>query len=156
MVAEEENEICNLVWTMQDEDRKKGFVTVSHDGKRLCYYLNPDRQEDVMDVEGFDLAPETGAVVPEVRQEPARAARSDRGSPPLRPGARRAFLRPAAHAPPASAPATAARRTATSAVSVIGLDHLRLPQVVQVQHADYFIGSVHNDETGDFHFFHFR
>lgn len=48
MVAEEENEICDLVWTMQDEARKKGFVTVSHDGKRLCYYLNPDRQEDVM------------------------------------------------------------------------------------------------------------
>jgi len=48
MVSEEENEICDLVWTMQDEARKKGFVTVSHDGKRLCYYLNPDRQEDVM------------------------------------------------------------------------------------------------------------
>ncbi len=48
IVVQEENEICNLVWTMQDEARKKGFVTVSHDGKRLCYYLNPDRQEDVM------------------------------------------------------------------------------------------------------------
>ncbi len=48
IVAQEENEICNLVWTMQDEARKKGFVTVSHDGKRLCYYLNPDRQADVM------------------------------------------------------------------------------------------------------------
>ncbi len=48
MVAQEEHEICNLVWTMQDEARKKGFVTVSHDGKRLCYYLNPDRQGDVM------------------------------------------------------------------------------------------------------------
>ena len=48
IVAEEENEICSLVWTMQDEARKKGFVTVSHDGKRLCYYLNPDRQDDVM------------------------------------------------------------------------------------------------------------
>jgi DNA polymerase I-like protein with 3'-5' exonuclease and polymerase domains len=48
MVGEDENEICNLVWTMQDEARKKGFVTVLHDGKRLCYYLNPDRQGDVM------------------------------------------------------------------------------------------------------------
>ncbi|MCX6674443.1 MAG: DNA polymerase [Methanothrix sp.] len=48
IVEEEENEICNLVWTVHDEARKKGFVTVSHDGKRLCYYLNPDRQEDVM------------------------------------------------------------------------------------------------------------
>jgi DNA polymerase I-like protein with 3'-5' exonuclease and polymerase domains len=48
MVREEENKICNLVWTMQDEARKKGFVTVSYDGKRLRYYLNPDRQEDVM------------------------------------------------------------------------------------------------------------
>ncbi|MHB8118761.1 MAG: DNA polymerase [Methanothrix sp.] len=47
-VLEEENEICNLVWTVHDEARKKGFVTVSHDGKRLCYYLNPDRQEDVL------------------------------------------------------------------------------------------------------------
>jgi DNA polymerase-1 len=48
IVEQEENEICNLFWTMQDEARKKGFVTVSHDGKRLNYYLNPDRQEDVM------------------------------------------------------------------------------------------------------------
>jgi DNA polymerase I len=48
IVEQEENEICDLFWTMQDEARKKGFVTVSHDGKRLCYYLNPDRQEDVM------------------------------------------------------------------------------------------------------------
>ena len=47
-VSLEEGEICNLVWTMQDEARKKGFVTVSHDGKRLCCYLNPDRTEDVM------------------------------------------------------------------------------------------------------------
>ena len=48
IVEDEENEICGLVWTMQDEARNKGFVTVSHDGKRLCYYLNPDRQADVM------------------------------------------------------------------------------------------------------------
>jgi DNA polymerase I len=48
IVAREENEICSLVWTMQDEARRKGFITVLHDGKRLCYYLNPDRQEDVM------------------------------------------------------------------------------------------------------------
>ena len=48
IIEDEENELCNLVWTMQDEARKKGFVTVSHDGKRLCYYLNPDRQADVM------------------------------------------------------------------------------------------------------------
>lgn len=33
---------------MQDEARKKGFVTVSHDGQNLRYYLNPDRQKDVM------------------------------------------------------------------------------------------------------------
>jgi DNA polymerase I len=59
IVAQEENEICNLVWTMQDEARKKGFVTVSHDGNRLCYYLNTDRQEDVMTVlkkRGFAVA----------------------------------------------------------------------------------------------------
>jgi DNA polymerase-1 len=43
-----EGEVCNLVGTMQDEATKKGFVTVSHDGKRLSYYLNPDRQEDVL------------------------------------------------------------------------------------------------------------
>ena len=43
MIREEENEICN-----QYEARKKSFVTVSHDGKRLCYYLNPDQQGDVM------------------------------------------------------------------------------------------------------------
>ena len=48
IVEQEENEICDLFWTMQDEARKKGFVTVTHDGKRLNYYLNPDRQEDVM------------------------------------------------------------------------------------------------------------
>ena len=50
IVEEEENEIGSLVWTMQDEARKKGFVTVivTHDGKRVSYYLNPDRQEDVM------------------------------------------------------------------------------------------------------------
>ena len=47
-VEDEENEICNLVWTVHDEARKKGFVTVSVDGKRLSYYLNPDRQEDVL------------------------------------------------------------------------------------------------------------
>jgi DNA polymerase-1 len=48
LVLELEGEICNLVWTMQDEAIRKGFVTVTHDGKRLCYYLNPDRQEDVL------------------------------------------------------------------------------------------------------------
>jgi len=48
LVRDLEGEVCNLVWTMQDEARKKGFVTVSHDGKRLSCYLNPDRQEDVM------------------------------------------------------------------------------------------------------------
>lgn len=48
MVSEAENEICNLVWTMQDEARKRGFVTVEHDGKKLCYYLNPEKKEDVM------------------------------------------------------------------------------------------------------------
>ena len=48
LVRDLEREVCNLVWTMQDEAKKKGFVTVTHDGKRLSYYLNPDRQEDVM------------------------------------------------------------------------------------------------------------
>jgi DNA polymerase-1 len=48
MVRREEYEICNLVSAMQEEARRKGFVTVSHDGKRLCCYLNPDRTEDVM------------------------------------------------------------------------------------------------------------
>ncbi|MCX6678857.1 MAG: DNA polymerase [Methanothrix sp.] len=48
IVENEENEICNLVWTVHDEARKKGFVTVSEDSKRLSYYLNPDRQEDVL------------------------------------------------------------------------------------------------------------
>ena len=48
MIGEAENEICNLVWTMQDEARKRGFVTVEHDGKKLRYYLNPDRKEDIM------------------------------------------------------------------------------------------------------------
>ncbi|MDD2755695.1 MAG: hypothetical protein PHS80_09230, partial [Methanothrix sp.] len=43
-----EGEVCNLVWTMQDEAKKKGFVTVAHDGKKLSYNLNPDRQEDVL------------------------------------------------------------------------------------------------------------
>lgn len=33
---------------MQDEARRKGFVTVSHDGRRLCCHLNPDKNEDVM------------------------------------------------------------------------------------------------------------
>jgi DNA polymerase-1 len=48
LVLDLEGEVSNLVWTMQDEAMRKGFVTVSHDGKRLCYYLNPDRQEDVL------------------------------------------------------------------------------------------------------------
>jgi len=48
IVENEENEICNLVWTVHDEAKRKGFVTVSEDGKRLSYYLNPDRQEDVL------------------------------------------------------------------------------------------------------------
>ena len=45
MISEAENEICNLVLTMQDEARKKGFVTVEHDGKKLRYYLNAERKE---------------------------------------------------------------------------------------------------------------
>jgi DNA polymerase I-like protein with 3'-5' exonuclease and polymerase domains len=48
MVSQDEKEIVDLVWTMQDEARRKDFVTVSHDGKRLCYYLNPDRNEDII------------------------------------------------------------------------------------------------------------
>lgn len=48
LVRDLEGEVCNLVWTMQDEAVKGGFVTVSHDGRRLSYYLNPDRQEDVL------------------------------------------------------------------------------------------------------------
>jgi DNA polymerase-1 len=48
MVSQDEKEIVDLIWTMQDEARKKGFVTVTHDGKRLCYYLDPDRNEDIM------------------------------------------------------------------------------------------------------------
>ncbi|OPY47287.1 MAG: DNA polymerase I [Methanosaeta sp. PtaU1.Bin016] len=48
ILGQRENELCDLVWTMQDEAQRKGFVRVSHDGKRLCYYLNPDKQEDVM------------------------------------------------------------------------------------------------------------
>ena len=59
LVRDLEGEVCNLVWTMQDEARKKGFVTVSHDGKRLSCYLNPDRQEDVMSFlkkRGFSVA----------------------------------------------------------------------------------------------------
>jgi len=48
MVRQEEKKMVDLVWTMQDEARRKGFVTVSHDGKRLCYYLDPDRNEDIM------------------------------------------------------------------------------------------------------------
>jgi len=48
MVSQDEKEMVDLVWTMQDEARMKGFVTVSHDGKRLCYYLNPDKNEDIM------------------------------------------------------------------------------------------------------------
>ena len=48
LLAQEEDEVFDLVGRMQDEAERKGFVTVSYDGKRLCYYLNPDRQEDVM------------------------------------------------------------------------------------------------------------
>jgi len=48
LVRNLEGEVCNLVWTMQDEAKRKGFVTVAHDGKRLSCYLNPDRLEDVM------------------------------------------------------------------------------------------------------------
>lgn len=48
MVSQDEKEMVDLLWTMQDEARRKGFVTVCHDGKRLCYYLNPDRNEDIM------------------------------------------------------------------------------------------------------------
>ena len=40
LVLDLEGEVCNLVWTMQDEAIKKGFVTVSHDGQRISYYLN--------------------------------------------------------------------------------------------------------------------
>jgi len=48
LIDQEEDEIIDQIWRMQDEAERKGFVTVSFDGKRLCYYLNPDRQEDVM------------------------------------------------------------------------------------------------------------
>ena len=48
VVSREEGEICNLVWNMQEEARRKGYITVSHDGKRLCCYLNPDRTVEVM------------------------------------------------------------------------------------------------------------
>ena len=48
MVAQDENEICNLIRAMQEEASRKGFVTVTDDGKKLCYYLNPDRTEDIM------------------------------------------------------------------------------------------------------------
>ena len=48
MVSQDEKEMVDLVWTMQDEARRKGFVTVSHEGRRLCYYLNPDKNEDIM------------------------------------------------------------------------------------------------------------
>jgi len=48
MVCQEEFEVCNLVSAMQEEARRKGFVTVSQDGKRLCCYLHPDRTDDVM------------------------------------------------------------------------------------------------------------
>ena len=34
IVAQKEDEICSLVWSMQDEARKKGFVTISHDGQK--------------------------------------------------------------------------------------------------------------------------
>jgi len=44
LVRDLEGEVCNLVWTMQDEARKKGFVTVTHDGKRLSSYLAPNLQ----------------------------------------------------------------------------------------------------------------
>lgn len=43
-VRDLEGEVCNLVWTMQDEAKKKGFVTVTHDGKRLSSYLAPNLQ----------------------------------------------------------------------------------------------------------------
>lgn len=48
LLAQEEDEVFHLVGVMQDEAERKGFVTVSFDGKRLRYYLNPDRQEDVL------------------------------------------------------------------------------------------------------------
>lgn len=48
LIDREEDEIIDQIWWMQDEAERKGFVTVSFDGKRLCCYLNPDRQEDVM------------------------------------------------------------------------------------------------------------
>ena len=48
LVLDLEGEVCNLVWTMQDEAIKKGFVSVIHNGQRISYLLNPDRQEDVL------------------------------------------------------------------------------------------------------------
>ncbi len=48
LLAQEEIEVFDLVGRMQDETERTGFVTVSFDGKRLSYYLNPDRQEDVL------------------------------------------------------------------------------------------------------------
>lgn len=48
MVGELEYEICRLVWMIQDEAKKKGFVAASEDGRKLSYYLNPEKQEEVM------------------------------------------------------------------------------------------------------------
>lgn len=48
MVQELEYEICRLVWMIQDEAKRKGFVAASQDGKKLSCYLNPERQEEVM------------------------------------------------------------------------------------------------------------
>ena len=48
IAEQEENEICDILFAIQDEARRKGFVTVTHDGRRLCYYINPEKQEQVM------------------------------------------------------------------------------------------------------------
>ncbi|MDD4650800.1 MAG: DNA polymerase [Methanothrix sp.] len=50
LVRDLEGEIGNLARIMQDEADRTGFVTVkvTHDGRRISCYLNPDRQEDVL------------------------------------------------------------------------------------------------------------
>jgi DNA polymerase-1 len=48
MVRELEYEIFRLVWVIQDEAKRKGFVVASPDGRKLSCYLNPEKQEEVM------------------------------------------------------------------------------------------------------------
>jgi DNA polymerase I len=69
LISEKEEELAKAIFGLQGEAKKKGFVTLLHEGQNQSEYLDPNRQEDIkryLRSQGFNVTSTRAEVLKEL------------------------------------------------------------------------------------------